>query len=46
MEQQSSYDNFKNIEFIEVEKAEGKTFLFILKSRSRNGDWHILPFLC
>ena len=41
MEQRSSYDKFKKIEFIEVEKAEKverKKFLFILKSRSRNCD--------
>ena len=38
MEQQSSYDKFKNIEFIEVEKAERKNFLFILKFRSKNCD--------
>ena len=46
MEQRSSCDKFKNIEFIEVEKVERKNFLFILKSRSRNCDWHVLPFLC
>ena len=45
MEQQSSHDKFKNIQFIEVGKAERKNFLFILKSRSRNCDWHVLPFL-
>ena len=46
MEQQSSYNKFKNIEFIEVEKAERKNFLYTLKFRSRNCDWHVLPFLC
>ena len=46
MEQQSSYYKFKNIEFVEVEKVERKNFLFILKSRSRNYDWHLFPFLC
>ena len=46
MEQQSSYYKFKNIEFIEVEKAERTNFLFILKAPSRNYDWHLFPFLC
>ena len=46
MEQQSSYDKFKNTEFIEVGKAKRKSFLFILKSYFRNCDWHVLLFLC
>ena len=46
MQQQSSYYKFKNIEFIEVEKAERNNFLIILKARSRNYDWHLFPFLC
>ena len=46
MEQRSSRDKFKNTEFIEVGKANRKSFLFILKSYSRNRDWHVLSFLC
>ena len=38
MEHRSSCDKFKSTEFIEVGKAKRKSFLFILKSYSRNCD--------